>query len=354
MVSFKQSIYALAVVCAAGLAALGAPLPAAADDALTVVTGAQPTAFYQALDDVAIRGGFYKAEHLDVTYNYAGNPTIASQLLASGKGDIGAQNLDPLITGYEKGVRLQVFFMRDSKNTYALGVLDDSPIKTLADFKGTLLGEYSPASTGEVYVNSMLVNAGLKLDDFSYIPIGNGAQAIEAMTSHKVAGAAFPYLELLIYQINANQKYRFFFNPLLENVADTGYTATPETIAQKGDILKRFSRAVAKAAILLKVNPQLAARYYLEEAGLKVTDDAIAKETQLLELAQDLLPGANPLSKRIGDVPMAGLDALSKVMFDNGRTKVLVPAAAVATDQFITYANDFDHRAFVAQAKAMR
>jgi NitT/TauT family transport system substrate-binding protein len=348
-----SSKYGLAVFFASLAAVLALPRAAAADDALTVVTGAQPTAYYQVLDDVALRGGFLKAEHLDVTYNYAGNPTIASELLSSGKGDIGAQNLDPLISGYEKGVRLQVFFMRANKNTYALGVLDDSPIKTLADFKGTTLGEYSAGSTGEGYVNSMLFNAGLKKGDFTYIPIGNGGQAIQALTSHKVDGAAFPYLELLIYEVTANQKYRFFFNPLLEDVPDTGYTATPDTIAKKGDLLKRFSRAMAKAAILIAVNPQLAARYYVEGAGLTVTDDAIAKEASLLQMTQELLPGADPLNKRIGDVRMAGIDALAKVVYDSGRTNAPVPAAAIATNQFITYANDFDHRAFVTQAKAM-
>lgn len=334
--------------------ALGGPQLARADDALTVVTGAQPTAFYQVIDDVALRGGFYKAEHLTVTYNYAGNPTIASQLLASGKGDIGAQALEPLIAGYEKGVRLQAFFMRTPKSQYTLGVLDDSPIKALTDFKGALIGEYSAGSSAEDYVNDMLFGVGLKKDDFSYIPIGNGAQAIQAMTSHKVAGAAFPYLELLIYQVNANQKYRFFTNPNLVDVPDTGYTATPETIATKADVLRRFARAVAKASLLIKVNPQLAARYYVQEAGIKETDEAIAKEAHLLELAQDLLPGADPLSRRVGDVPLAGMQRLAKVMFDNGRTKALVPGSAVATDQFITYANDFDHQAFIAQAKQMR
>jgi NitT/TauT family transport system substrate-binding protein len=347
---FRRSF---ALACAAAVALLSPGRPAAADDVLTIVTGAQPTAFYQVIDDVAMQAGFFKDQNLTVNYNYAGNPTIASQLLASGKGDIGAQALEPLITGYAKGVHLQVFFMRTPKSQYALGVLDSSPIKTLAQFKGTLLGEYSTGSSAEDYVNSMLQGAGLSKTDYSYIPIGNGAQAIQALNSQKVAGAAFPYLELLIYEVNAGQKYRFFFNPLLDNVPDTGYTATPETIATKGDLLKRFCRAVAEASVLIRVNPQLAARYYLQVAGVPVTDDAVQKETRLLQIAQDLLPGADPTSKKVGDVSLTGMGVLSKVMFDNGDTPTLVPASAIATDQFLPYANDFDHRALMAQAKQM-
>jgi hypothetical protein len=36
-----------------------------------------------------------------------------------------------------------------------------------------------------------------------------------------------------------------------------------------------------------------------------------------------------------------------------GLAGVRVPTSAVVTNAFITYANDFDHKAFIAKAKAM-
>jgi NitT/TauT family transport system substrate-binding protein len=350
--AFRTALGGL-VLCAL-CAILVAPQPAAADDDLTVITGAQPNAFYQVLDYVAQYGGFYKAEHLNVVDQYSGNPTIAAQLVASGKGDIGAEALQPLIAGYDKGVRLQAFFLRSPRSEYVLGVPDDSPIKTLADFKGTIIGEYSVGSSAEIYVNSMLLGAGLHKSDYSYIPIGNGAQAIQALTSHKVAGAAFPYLELLFYVVNAGQKYRYFYNPLLRDIGDTGYVATPATLAAKADQLKRFCRASAKAAIFIRTNPQVAARWFLQGAGLKVTDDAVDKEAKLLVIAQDLLPGYDPMSKKIGGVTLVGMNILSKAIYDNGVTSQLVPASAIATDEFTAFANDFDHRAVVQAAQATK
>jgi hypothetical protein len=44
---------------------------------------------------------------------------------------------------------------------------------------------------------------------------------------------------------------------------------------------------------------------------------------------------------------------LTKFMADNGLTTSVVPASAIVTDQFIDYANDFDHKAFIAKAKAV-
>jgi hypothetical protein len=38
----------------------------------------------------------------------------------------------------------------------------------------------------------------------------------------------------------------------------------------------------------------------------------------------------------------------------NGLVNAVVPASAVVTNEFIPYANAFDHTAFIARAKAMR
>jgi hypothetical protein len=42
------------------------------------------------------------------------------------------------------------------------------------------------------------------------------------------------------------------------------------------------------------------------------------------------------------------------MLYDSGRTSVLVPAAAVATNQFVAFANGFDKKAWIATVKAMR
>ena len=67
-----------------------------------------------------------------------------------------------------------------------------------------------------------------------------------------------------------------------------------------------------------------------------------------------MLAGEVPTSTTIGEMPLRGTEVLAKFMYDNGVTAQQVPAAAIVTNQFIAYANAFDHKAFIAQAKAMR
>jgi NitT/TauT family transport system substrate-binding protein len=345
-----RTLSVTAVLC---FALVASARPAVADDSLTVVSGSFPTAFFEVLGDVAEDAGFYKAEHLNVDTQYAGNPYSAAQLVASGKADICSLALEPIVQGYDKGVRLTSFFARDPHYEFVVAVLDDSPIHSLADFKGQSLGEISPGSGAEVSTNSMLEGAGLKRGDFSYIPIGNGAQAVQALTSHRVAGAAFPYVELQIYVVTAGQKYRYFWHPILKDIGDVGYAATPATIASKADQLRRFARANAKAALLIRVNPALAARYFMQSAGLKITDEALARETRLLVSATDQLPGFDPANPAIGRMSTLGMGFLANFLYQNGLTSQLVPTSAIVTDQFIPFANDFDHKAFIAEAKAM-
>jgi NitT/TauT family transport system substrate-binding protein len=344
----------LPILAAAAVLALGLPGPVRADDdTITVVSGSFPTAYFEVLGDVADHEGYFKQQHLNVAITFAGNPSVAVQAVEAGKGDIASIGLEPIIQGYEKGVRMVAFLARDPHLQQVLGVLDDSPIHTLADFKGTTIGELTLGQPGEIYTGQMLAGAGLKKGDYSFAPIGNGAQAIQALTSHRVAGAAFPYPELRIYEVAANLKFRYFFEPLIRDDSDVGYATTPATLLSKGEALKRFSRAIVQAAIFIRENPDQAAKDFVASSGMKVTDEAIAHEATLLKNSVELLPGVNPMSKRIGELPLRNMRVLTKFMADNGLTSAVVPASAIVTDQFIDYANDFDHKAFIAKVKGV-
>lgn len=217
-------------LCGLVLLAFAAARPATADDQLSVIGGASGS-FYEVLDHVALRGGFFKAEHLDVNKQYGGSAATATQLVASGKADILSASIEPIIQGYERGVRLQVFFSRDPRYDYVLGVLDDSPIKTLADFKGVELGETNVGATAEISANDMLRGAGLQPSDYSFVPIGIGAQGLTAIVTKKVRAVTFPSVEFGLDEIIGHVKFRIFRDPLLDSVPNVGYMASPAIIA---------------------------------------------------------------------------------------------------------------------------
>lgn len=343
-----------AKIAACALLALAlVPARAFADDTLTIIGAASPAGFYEVLDHVANLAGYFKAEHLVVQKEYIPNSATAAQLVAGGKADIVGISIEPLYRGYDKGLRLQCFFARDPQYDFVIGVLADSPIRSLADFKGRDIGEMSANSGAEVAANSMLGGAGLRRSDYSYVVIGGGAGALGALTNKTVAGVAFPSTEINLESIAGNVKFRVFHHPILNDFGTYCYAAQPATIQSKGDQLRRYTRAIVKAAILARENPRAAARFFLQGAGQKVTDDAIAAEVRALTASQGALPAADPSNKQIGYTSLARMKLYGQFLIDSGQIAKPVPASAIATNDFIAFANDFDRKAFIAQVKQL-
>jgi NitT/TauT family transport system substrate-binding protein len=234
-----------------------------------------------------------------------------------------------------------------------LAVLADSPIRTLADFKGKTIGEINHPGTADI-LQAALAGAGVSPSDVTFVQIGQGAPAMAAIAAKKVDGYAFPYVELASYEVLGNFKFRYLWDPITKDISDAMYSAAPAVIATKPDLLKRYARAIVKASIVTRVNPQLAARCFLQGAGIPITPTSLANEVALLNLIQAQLPGVDPLSKTIGYIPPRSITAYVRYLVANGAMSAAIPTSTLVTNQFIAYANDFDHKAWIAQAKAMR
>ncbi len=335
----------LGIVFCAGALLFALPRTALGDDALSVVAGNPTPGVFDTLELIAAGAGFYREQHLIVTKNYSQGPAAAAQLVATGKADVVSISVEPVFVGYEKGLRLQFFLSRQARYSYVLGVLADSPIRSLADFKGAVLGESTAGSPAEVAADSMLAGAGVKPGAYSYIPIGIGAGALSAMTAHRVDGATFSYFEFANDEVAGQTSFRIFRHPILKDIGNVGYAATPATIQARGDVLARFSRAIVEAALFVRLNPAAAARLYLQGAGQRVTDDALRTTTRVLTALEDDFPAADPANKRIGLLSPRNMDLYGTYLLEYGLLHAAVPGAAIATTQFIGFANGFDHRA---------
>jgi NitT/TauT family transport system substrate-binding protein len=344
--------HALAVAGALLVAAFA--VPAAADDALTVVSASGPTTFLAVLDEVAAKAGLFKAQHLSVTVEYAGNALLAVGSVNAGKADIAAVSLEPVIESYVKGVRLTAFLALDPHFQHVIGVPADGPVRTLADLAGKLIGESDTGATGELFAKVMLARAGVKPGAYTFVAIGSGNDAIQALRAKKVDAAAFPYPELRTYEAVSDLQFRYFLEPQLSDIPDVAYVASPATIREKADVLSRFCRAIVQAAILVRVNPQLAAKDVADATEQYGPAVAVASEVHLLTSAHDALPADDAASVAIGAIPLRDMQSLTAFMYAHRLTQQLVPAAAIVTGRFIEYANQFDHQDFIKQAQALR
>jgi NitT/TauT family transport system substrate-binding protein len=332
----------------------GMPRPAGADDTLRVVA-AFPGGI-EVLENVAKLAGLYAAEHLDVDKEYAGSASACAQLVSTGKADICAASMEPTILGYDKGIRMQTFFSRVNRYTYEIVTLADSPIRTMSDFKGKLIGTSSPGDTTEVVATNMLAGAGLKKGDYSFAPVGAGAQAMAALATHRVEALSTVVSDVIPQAAAAGVQIRQFRSPILESVRNSGFAASPAAIATKGDLIGRYARAIAKAAVIIRENPDVAARYALlalHNSG-PVTPEALRRQADVLRSMKDFYAAADPMNPRIGSIRPSSVALYCQFFYSAGLTSALVPASAIITNQFIATANNFDHKAWIAEVKRMR
>jgi NitT/TauT family transport system substrate-binding protein len=317
--------------------------PALADDALTVVKDGKTPPLMNALNLIAEGAGFYREERLKVTTVASDGPVDARRICTTGGGDICPVGTEPLVMPSPTGVQLKLFLSRISKFGYVIGVPEDSPIRTLADFKGKKIGVHSATGSSAVLATtSALAAAGLKPTDYELVTIGLNEEALGALASGKVAAAALPLYEMLPFMV-AGTKLRIFRHPSLGDVPNSGYAASPAVIAAKADALKHFSRAIVKASLLVRFNPATAARALLTADGKPFGDAELRQKTAELTAWEDDLPAADPNNQRIGAISVTGTQAYIQLLADAGVTRTAIPAAQVVTNEFIDFANAFDH-----------
>jgi ABC-type nitrate/sulfonate/bicarbonate transport system substrate-binding protein len=166
-----------------------------------------------------------------------------------------------------------------------------------------------------------------------------------------VDAVAYPYPEVVPMELAGNFHMRVFRHPTLRDVSAAGFAATPASIATKGDALKRFARGIAMASVFIHANRVASARFFLEASGVKFTEADVARKAESFRLLADDIPYIDPRTKKIGSLPLADIELYARALNAQGITKTVVPASAIATNEFIDYANDFDHKAVIELAK---
>ena len=342
-------------LCLGALAALMLTAgPAFAEDALSVILGVRTPPLMNTINLVAEGAGFYKEEGLKVTTTFVDSPIEALRMCSRGQGDICPAAIEPLIDHYGEKLNLKLFLSRASKFGVVIAVPQDSAIKTPMDLKGKSIGVHSATgSAGEFTTQSSLAASGLRPSDYTLVTIGMDKQALGALTSGQVQAVGLPLYELVPFMVGG-LKLRVFRHPVIGDTPNGGYAAANSVMAAKSDQIGRFSRAVVKASLLIRYNPQAAARAMLTAQGKPFTDADLQRIAAELTAWEDELPASDPDSRTIGAFSPQGMQRYIQLLADSGVTKTVVPVAEVVTDQFIPTANAIDRKAFEARAKAMR
>jgi len=306
---------------------------------------------------VAEKAGFFSQEGLDVEVRYSANASQSAQIVASGGADIARLSYEPLLLGYDKGLRAKIFYGFYTRFMYFAALSQDSPIASVADLRGKKVSVSNIGSASILVLNSMLRTAGLQANDVTLIPGGVGELPMNMLRTKQV-DALMLYSSYYATLTAAGMPLRFLYHPAVADFGNNGYIATDRTIAQKRDLIGKFSRAVAKATVFIFANPEAAVKMYWQAnpSGKIGASDQEAMARSLGELVNCLkdFDVANTPSGRFGDLDMDRFASYMEMMLQEGAIDKRVAIADLVTRDFLGPANDFDPDSIREAARAWK
>ncbi len=232
--------------------ALVASTPAHAVDRLTVLLDWFVNPDHAPLI-VAREAGIFARHDLEVELVAPADPNLPPRLVAAGQADIAVSYQPNLYLQTAEGLPLRRIGTLVDTPLNCLAVLDDGPVKSLADLKGRKIG-YSIAGFEEALLGEMLEGAGLTLEDVELVNV-NFALTTSLMSRQVDAViGAFRNFEMTQIRLAGGAGRAFF--PEENGVPTYDELVYVARVDAAGDPrLPRFLAAVEEATIFLINRP---------------------------------------------------------------------------------------------------
>lgn len=141
--------------------------------------------FYHLPLTIAGQLGYFRAEGLEVDITESGGGGRALQAVAAGEADVVSAAYQHLIPLQAQGQVLQAFVLQGRAPQMALGVSTRSlaGFKSVHELKGRRIGVTELGSSTHFMARLVLSRYGIKAGDVSFVGIGAGGSALNAMRS---------------------------------------------------------------------------------------------------------------------------------------------------------------------------
>ena len=248
------------LVHALALAAALAVTPAAAADKLMVLLDWFVNPDHAPLV-IAREAGYFARAGLDVELIAPADPSAPPRLVAAGKADIAITYQPDLMLQVKEGLPLVRFGTLIETPLNCLIVLNDGPVKSLADLKGKRVG-YSIASFQDAYLSAILASAGLSAADVTLVNVN--FNLVTALLSGQVDAALDGYRNFELTQLDLEGRPGMAFYPEEHGVPVYDELIYVTSQAMRDDPrLPRFLAAVEEATIFLTNHPDEARAMFM-------------------------------------------------------------------------------------------
>ena len=307
--------------------------------------------------------GLFKQQGLEVEVisSTQGSFLVMQQLLAGNLDGIYVALESPVIAELTHNTNLHLKFPYNyvRRSLWEIVVLDDSPIRTLADLRGKTIGVGGVSWANVPITKALLASSGIKSEDFSFLGVGVGGPAFRALTTKQVD--ALNLYETMHATLEANGvKLRRV--PLPAEYTDhssQGFAFREDQITGSPDLVVRFGRAMAESTVACNANVEGCVKsFWKENPALKPIEgseeEKLRRDSYVVRARMERL-----LWFRDGEPQQIGRFSEEdfKLVIQELQRGDVIQKTDIApnhfyTNDFIEKINDFDRSAVIAAAKA--
>ena len=351
----------LGLVAGTALAGLVLAAPAKADETVTLAHSS-PLGVNFADVMFGMQLGFFKEEGIELNLiSLKGAPVTVPQV-ANKAIEFAFAEPSYLMGAMDKGETLPVQYVYDyyRVTTNDFTVLADSPIQSIADFKGKTVGIGSLGWSGHMsMMRKALSNHDMDMDsDINLVAIGIGPAAWEQLKSGAVDVAALYGSQSVQMERSGMDIRRIAYPDDIRSVFQLGLLAHQDTIRDKPELIAKMGRAIAKSTIACSSAWEACARalWTFDPTSRPAADkeaEWIATGVATLQenyKTASYFPNGDPVW---GQFPDKALDTFLGALHEGGIIKQAdLPVTDLFTNDFVEKFNDFDEAEVKARAAA--
>jgi NitT/TauT family transport system substrate-binding protein len=231
---------------------------------------------YHAYSFSGKNAGLYEKIGLDPEFLFISGSAATLQLLISGDADIGNIGILEFIASKKKQptLPLSVVYCHDYRGSYVTIVPEDSPIKSVADFRGKTVGVLSLAAGTVPTLKAMAREAGIDPASIQFVSVGADAVAMAALKSARI-DAYSHFIGAIAGLENMGMKFRSF----APDVSSGVFVTNNALLARDRDLVVRGLQGIALSTRFAQLNPVAAARNYYAMFKPPTGDPAAALRT---------------------------------------------------------------------------
>jgi NitT/TauT family transport system substrate-binding protein len=292
--------------------------------------------------------GYYEAAGIELNPLPSDTSVAFVAFLANGQADIALLDSSEVFHAREAGIPISVVYEVHQHAFEAIGVPDDSPVKSVADLKGKTIGLASDRDS--ITVQVALDTVGLKMEDVKTVVVGeSGPVMAKAFLDKQIDAASAGTIDFIAVE-NAGLEIREITPPEITKNPANSFAILSSRADELRPILSKFFNAWSRGVAAGDLDRQVVAAMVRRSAPQQWENEAAGKA--LLDFAVD--KANKPRTGIYGKSEPEVWKQWGETYMKLGELKKAADPSEFLDESLIEAANDFDPAKVKADLDAWR